>query len=134
MKKNNKRNIVIISVVAVVVLGVLVSVFGNVGVRRSILGEDALSVTSPLVPGVPFTVGWTVDNGDEDRSVLLKLRLTSGESELNAARYTAGGLTATLPCDALPGDGSLILVELLTNKVVAQQPVSVLAPGQDCAQ
>lgn len=132
MKKTSKKFVIIGSVVVIVALGVLVSMFGNVGVRRNILGEETLSVTSPLVPGVPFAVGWEAKDGVADKSVLLKLRTTAGEAELEAARYADKSLTTKLSCSVPTGEGSLILVELLTNKVIAQEAVSILPPGQDC--
>lgn len=120
------------AIIALGVLGWLVSQIGDVGVRRNTGDEGLLEVQSPLVPGVPFSGTWDVDPGERDRSVLLKLRLAGGEAELAATRYTNAVIKADMPCEIVAGDGTLLLTELLTGKVLASASVEILPAGPDC--
>lgn len=134
MKIKNRRPLIVGGIIVLLgLLGWLVSRVGDVGVRRDLVEERPLQVQNPLVPGVPFSVTWEVEPDEADRSVLLKLRTTGGvETELAAARFTGKAINAEVPCEVAGGDGSLLLTELISGKVLAQSAVSILSPGPDC--
>lgn len=113
-------------------LGLLVSRVGGIGIRRS--GEELLSLTvaSPLMPGIPFQVHWDVASNAPDRSVVLKLRLPVGQTDVAAGTYQQGKITATLPCDAAAGAAGVVLAEAASNRVLGQQEVTILPVGPDC--
>lgn len=135
LRIKNRRAVAIAgAVVGLLVLGGLVGEYGNIGVRRDVADERALGVQNPLVPGTKFSVNWPYQPDEKDRSVLLVMRSGAGDLELAAARLAQGVMQADLECDIMAGNGTLLLTELLSEKVLAEAPVTVLPLGPDCLQ
>lgn len=121
-------------VVGLILLGLLVGVFGNVGIRGSLGDSSELLLPASLLPGVPFTLNWNVPEGEEDVSVLVVVRSDDGRRELTATKFSQGTVAATLPCETSAGNATVQLVELSSGRLVLQAPSVILASGPDCLQ
>lgn len=120
-----------VGVIGIVILSWLAGIVGGVSIRREGLGQLGFSVTSPLLPGVPFEVRWNPSE-TEDFPVLLRVRSASGLYDLVSSSYARGMMTAELPCTVSAEDATLQLQRADTGEVVTSQTVAVLAAGPDC--
>ena len=130
----NKPFLISAIVLGVLVLGVLVSMFGNVGIRGNVSETSQLLLPESLLPGVPFTLNWTVPEGIEDVSVLVVVRSGEGRRELTATKFYQGNVSATLPCETSSGNATVQLVELSSGQILLQAGSVILAAGPDCVQ
>lgn len=125
-----KRSIVVILVVVVLLAGLAVfaGLVGGVSIRALPQQASSISVVSPLVPGVPFTVKYS-DAIPGVHGVLLRTQST--EIPL-PAEVKEDGIVSEIPCDELSGGAELLIQDTQTQKTVAQISAEILPPGQDC--
>lgn len=115
-------------------LGALVSMFGNVTIRALSETSPQLTLTQPILPGVPFTVQWSgLEVADTGTPAAFYIRSASKEIWLSQALLSDGVVTSEVPCEIEAGAHQLLMKDTGSGEVLATATVEVLESGQDCA-
>lgn len=135
----NKKTLLLISAGAIglLLVGLLVSSIGNVGVRR--VGPSGarieISVSEPVLVGVPVVLRWTAPPNALSRAVEFVARGPLESAVIGQAEADALQAQVTIPCmfadDAQIG---LVMRDAATGRVLASLTVSTLPAGPDCVQ
>lgn len=92
----------------------------------------SMTATEPVVPGVPTVVEWRLPTSVAVGKGELLLRSDAADTHLATVYLPAGRAAVVFPC-SLPPTVYVVLYALATGQVMAQQAVSLLPPGIDCA-
>jgi hypothetical protein len=130
----------LVTITIMIALGVLSMRVGGVSIRSAsqTYKMGILEVAnSVLLPGVPVTVGINIESLREIKtSPKLLLRLSSGTvvmGEITRRELTEGAARVVLPCSSGSGQVRLVLVDGVTQNILAQSDsLTILAPGPDC--
>ena len=133
MNSNQKIALAVVISIAILTVGILASVVGNVGVRRvQVAGGITLNVQEPVVPGVPAQVRWSLDKDVRDRLVDIKVRFGSSDQMLTTIQLAKGSAMVVFPCSVTTTSGNISLVDKATGEVLIWQQVKILPAGPDC--
>jgi hypothetical protein len=132
-KKNNKF-LGIAAIVGGVALVAALSQFTSSISIRSVpppRASTTLSVTEPVVQGVPLMVRWQVPATPGIQTIEIVVRTTTQEMIVGTAPLAASVGTVTIPC--LEDESVQLLVrDASTRELLGQQSITLLAPGPDC--
>ncbi len=133
MNSNQKIALVVVASIAVLIIGILASVVGNVGVRRVQVADGiTLNVQEPVIPGVPAQVRWSLDEDAIDRLVDIKVKFGASDQILTTVQLVKGSAMVVFPCSATTTSGNISLVDKATGEVLIWQQVKILPAGPDC--
>lgn len=130
----NKVTVTIIAVViAIVGLGIITSLFGNVGIRRIQGGNGVtLSISQPVIPGVPVMTRWEVAEDTPSQQVSLVLRTESGNESLGVVDIGEKSALIVIPCADSYDTASLNMVGSITGVLLDSLPLEIIPAGPDC--
>lgn len=130
-----KKKIVatVFGVLAILILGVVATIVGNVGIRRVQPPHDiTLSISQPVVPGVETSLKWSGGQTLADEEVEVKLRARGFDQAIGAARLADQSAAVVFPCTIEGGDATVSLITSANKEVLGWIGTSVLPPGPDC--
>lgn len=127
--------LVAIGVIALSSVGLVATRVGGATIRNatSPLNEVPLTVAAVLVPGIPTTIHWPVTASNEAETVAVYLRTDGHETLLDQVAAASGVISVTIPCDDTVAEGTMLLREIASQRVVAHASVTLLPPSYDCA-
>lgn len=127
-------SLVLVGIVALLVLGFLLTRIGGVSIRSSVVqvANLPLRVVDPLVPGVPTRVTWDAREGTGSGVVQLILRDRRQEHTMGEVELNSGVATGAVPCDVDGAVASVVLREVSSGAVYGFQEVEMLPPGPEC--
>lgn len=133
----------LVTIGVLVALGVLALRVGGVSIRSASqtyeMGKLEV-VNTVLLPGVPITVGITIESLEAIKaSPMLLLRLSTETTVIDEITYdelSRGRAMVVLPCNSRGGEkgrARLVLIDGDSQEVLAQsEQLTILAPGPDC--
>ena len=115
-------------------IGLVIDRIGGYGIRTDDVSSSVvLSVSQPVLPGVPLTVRW---QGNQERDIDVTLRLISGEEVLvlGTGGLLVEAMPVVFPCALPPAPFRLELIDTTNRAILGVMPVSILPPGPDCVR
>ena len=120
--------------VAVIGIGLIIDRVGGVGIRTDdISSHVSLSISQPLLRGVPLMIRW---QGNQEENLMVMMQLVSEHETLplESGKLSAGFLRITIPCALSSLSARLELVESSSSAILAFSPVTLFPPGPDCVR
>ena len=137
------RMVLVGAIVAFIGLAIVAVQIGGLPLRNTVVQTEqlALQLSQPVTPGVPVTVRWDVP-ADVDVDATQQSTVTAwwridGSEQVGVAQpipLTAGQLQVLVPC-TIPEESTDTVSLLIRNQigsVLANTPISMLPPGNDC--
>ncbi len=135
MMKRSQAIYIILGIVILLLVGWLAGRVGNVGIRRVQSDADlGLTITQPVIAGVPFLAHWNGAAEAINQDVDLSLRADTQTVFLARGRLREGARAIIIPCAMAQWQGSLVMTGRTSGEMLAWTPLTVLPAGPDCFQ
>lgn len=137
MSLNAKLVVGVLGVLGLIGIGYVASRVGNIAARgvRDGGGAIELTVSEPILPGVPVLVRWNTALGYEATPVAVRARGQAGEVVVGRGEFASGQAMVTIPCEMGGQEIALLLHEAPAGgagALLAWAAVEVLPAGPDC--
>ena len=130
-----KIYLVTAAVVILLAIGVLAGHVGGVSIRNTASQPRgvSLSLSQPVVRGVPVLVRWEASNSNKTGNVNLFFRDSQEEIIVGQGSLDGQQSRIVLPCDTDGNSGAVVMRLADSKEVIATTSVELLPSGPECA-
>jgi len=118
---------------ALVAVGYLADVVGNIGIRRVGPSEPIqMNMSLPVIPGAPVQVRWSLPDSFPDQAITIGLRAAGGDILLAQGNLSDEKLVIVVPCKSEVEDASIVMQSQISAETISWLAVEIMPPGPDC--